>query len=410
MPPDPSPPAPHPDASQTAPPQVVSRRGLTIATLAALGIASVIVVMGITTRKMADAKLREWTENQAVPVVAVALPDTRGKRTTFELPGRLEAYTQAQIFARVSGYVKEWKVDIGTPVKAGDLLAEIDAPDLDQQIMQAQADLASAKANSALSDMTLTRGQSLITSRAISQQDLDQRAADSSNKQGLVRSAQANLDRLRVLERYKRLVAPFDGLVTARTTDVGALINAGSGGGPPMFVVSQIDKLRAYVNVPQNYVPSIRVGSTKAQISVPEHPGKSFPGTVEASAQSVDAASGTTRMQLVVDNAANELMTGAFATVTFELPHPETAVNVPASALIFNRSGLQVAIVDRENRIILKPITISRDLGSEVEIASGVVADDRVVINPPDGVVTGDQVRVAGAPGAPGEPATASAK
>ena len=409
MPPDPSPPAPHPDASQTAPPQVVSRRGLTIATLAALGIASVIVVMGITTRKMADAKLREWTENQAVPVVAVALPDTRGKRTTFELPGRLEAYTQAQIFARVSGYVKEWKVDIGTPVKAGDLLAEIDAPDLDQQIMQAQADLASAKANSALSDMTLTRGQSLITSRAISQQDLDQRAADSSNKQGLVRSAQANLDRLRVLERYKRLVAPFDGLVTARTTDVGALINAGSGGGPPMFVVSQIDKLRAYVNVPQNYVPSIRVGSTKAQISVPEHPGKSFPGTVEASAQSVDAASGTTRMQLVVDNAANELMTGAFATVTFELPHPETAVNVPASALIFNRSGLQVAIVDRENRIILKPITISRDLGSEVEIASGVVADDRVVINPPDGVVTGDQVRVAGAPGAPGEPATASA-
>jgi RND family efflux transporter MFP subunit len=410
MPPDPSPPAPHPDASQTAPPQVVSRRGLTIATLAALGIASVIVVMGITTRKMADAKLREWTENQAVPVVAVALPDTRGKRTTFELPGRLEAYTQAQIFARVSGYVKEWKVDIGTPVKAGDLLAEIDAPDLDQQIMQAQADLASAKANSALSDMTLTRGQSLITSRAISQQDLDQRAADSSNKQGLVRSAQANLDRLRVLERYKRLVAPFDGLVTARTTDVGALINAGSGGGPPMFVVSQIEKLRAYVNVPQNYVPSIRVGSTKAQISVPEHPGKSFPGTVEASAQSVDAASGTTRMQLVVDNAANELMTGAFATVTFELPHPETAVNVPASALIFNRSGLQVAIVDRENRIILKPITISRDLGSEVEIASGVVADDRVVINPPDGVVTGDQVRVAGAPGAPGEPATASAK
>ena len=404
-PPDPIPPA----QLIKEPPQVVSRRGLIIAGLSLLGVTAVIVVMGITTRKMADAKLREWTENQAVPVVAVALPDTRGKRTTFELPGRLEAYTQAQIYARVSGYVKEWKVDIGTPVEAGDLLAEIDAPDLDQQIMQAQADLGSAKANSALSEMTLTRGQSLITSRAISQQDLDQRSADSSNKQGLVRSAQANLDRLRVLERYKRLVAPFDGLVTARTTDVGALINAGSGGGPAMFAVSQIDKLRAYVNVPQNYVPSIRVG-TKAQISVPEHPGKTFPGTVEASAQSVDAASGTTRMQLVVDNAANQLMTGAFATVTFELPHPETAVNVPASALIFNRSGPQVAIVDRENRIILKPITISRDLGSEVEIASGVVADDRVVINPPDGVVTGDQVRVAGAPGAPGEPATASAK
>jgi len=390
-------------------PHVVSRRGLTIDGLSALGIVAIVVVMGITTRKMADAKLREWTESQAVPIVAVALPDTRGKRTTFELPGRLEAYTQAQIYARVNGYVREWKVDIGTPVKAGDLLAEIDAPDLDQQLMQAEADLASAKANSALSDMTLQRGQSLITSRAISQQDLDQRAADSSNKQGLVRSSQANLDRLRVLERYKHLVAPFDGLVTARNTDVGALINAGSGGGPPMFVVSQIDKLWAYVNVPQNYVPSLRIG-TKAQISVPEHPGKTFPATVAASAQSVEVASGTTRMQLVVDNTAGELMTGDFTTVTFELPHPETAINVPASALIFNRSGLQVAIVDRENRIVIKPIKISRDLGSEVEIASGIGAEDRIVINPPDGVVTGDQVRVAGEAGTPGGPATASAK
>jgi len=153
-------------------PHVVSRRGLTIAGLSALGIVAIVVVMGITTRKMADAKLREWTESQAVPIVAVALPDTRGKRTTFELPGRLEAYTQAQIYARVNGYVREWKVDIGTPVKAGDLLAEIDAPDLDQQLMQAEADLASAKANSALSDMTLQRGQSLVTSGAVSRDTL----------------------------------------------------------------------------------------------------------------------------------------------------------------------------------------------------------------------------------------------
>ena len=161
------------------------------------------------------------------------------RTTTFSLPGRLEAYTQAQMYARVSGYVKNWQADIGTPVKAGELLAEIDAPDLDQQIMQAEANLASAKANSVLSDATLKRGQSLITTYAISQQDLDQRAADASNKQGLVRAAQANLDRLRVLEQYKHIVAPFDGLVTARTTDVGALINAGAGGGPPMFVVSE---------------------------------------------------------------------------------------------------------------------------------------------------------------------------
>ena len=398
MPPDSTPPIP-----------TLSRRGLYIAGISAAIIGVVIVVVGITTRKIADAKLQEWTETQAVPVVAVTLPDTRGKTTTFSLPGRLEAYTQAQIYARVTGYVKEWKVDIGTPVKTGQLLAEIDAPDLDQQIMQAEANLASAKANSVLADMTLTRGQSLIKTYAISQQDLDQRAADASNKQGLVRAAQANLDRLRVLEQYKRLVAPFDGLVTARTTDVGALINAGAGGGPPLFVVSETSRLRVYVNVPQSYVPNIPIG-TKAQISVPEYPGRTFPATVEASAQAVDIASGTTRMQLVVDNSHAELMTGDFTNVTFDLPHPEIAINVPASALIFNQSGLHVATVGSDGRIILKQVTIARDLGNEVEIASGITADDRVVANPPDGIATGDKVRVAGAPGTPGEPETAEAK
>ena len=237
----------------------------------------IIVVTGITTRRMADARLSEWTEKQAVPVVAVATPDTRGRATTIDLPGRLEAYSQAQIYARVSGYLKEWKADIGTPVKAGQLLAEIDAPDLDQQIMQAEADVASAQANAALASATLQRGQSLIKSGAVSKQDLDQRAADSANKQGLVKSAQANLDRLRVLEKYKRITAPFDGLVTARTTDVGALINAGGGGGPALFVVSDTSRLRVYVNVPQNYVPSIKIG-TKAQIIGAGISGPQLPG------------------------------------------------------------------------------------------------------------------------------------
>ena len=397
MPPDSTPPIP-----------TLSRRGLYIAGISAAIIGVVIIVVGITTRKIADAKLQEWTETQAVPVVAVTLPDTRGKTTTFSLPGRLEAYTQAQIYARVTGYVKDWKADIGTPVKTGQLLAEIDAPDLDQQIMQAEANLASAKANSVLSDMTLTRGQSLIKTYAISQQDLDQRVADASNKQGLVRAAQANLDRLRVLEQYKRLTAPFDGLVTARTTDIGALINAG-GGGPPLFVVSETSRLRVYVNVPQSYVPNIPLG-TKAQIAVPEYPGRTFPATVEASAQAVDIASGTTRMQLVVDNSHAELMTGDFTNVTFDLPHPEIAINVPASALIFNQSGLHVATVGSDGRIILKQVTIARDLGNEVEIGSGITADDRVVANPPESIATGDKVRVTGAPGTPGEPETAEAK
>jgi RND family efflux transporter MFP subunit len=390
-------------------PSVVSRRGLYLAGVLAVSVAAIVVVMGITTRKMADAKLSEWTEDQAVPVVAVATPDTRGRKTTLDLPGRLEAYSQAQLFARVSGYLKDWKADIGAPVKAGDLLAEIDAPDLDQQIMQARADVASAQANATLAAATLQRGQQLIPSGAVSKQDLDQRAADAANKEGLSKSAQANLERLLVLEKYKRITAPFDGLVTTRNTDVGALINAGNGGGAPLFVVSDTSKLRVYVNIPQSYVPRITIG-TKAQITVPEYPERKFSATVEASAQSVDAASGTTRMLLVVDNSAGALMTGAFTNVSFELSHPEVAINVPASALIFNQNGLRIATLNSDNRVVLKQVTIARDLGSAVEIGSGLTAHDRVIQSPPDGIASGDRVRVAGTPGAPGEPETASAK
>jgi RND family efflux transporter MFP subunit len=370
-------------------------RRLRLAGVFAAVIIGVLVIQGVTTRRMADARLSQWTETQSVPVVAVALPTTKGQPMAIDLPGRLEAYTQAQIFARVSGYIKEWKVDIGTPVKAGQLLAEIDAPDLDQQIMQAQADLASAQANATLAKANLERGQSLIQSGSVSKQDLDQRSADFASKQGAVRSMQANLERLRVLEKYKRIVAPFDGFVTARATDVGALINAGAGGGPALFVVSDTSKLRAYVNVPQNYVPYVKIG-TNADISVPEYPGQTFPATVEASARSVEVGSGTTRMLLVVDNAAGQLMTGAYATVRLQVPGPESAVNVPASALIFDRNGLRVATLDSADRVVLKSIKISRDLGNTVEIASGLKPDDRIIVSPPDGIAAGDTVRVGG--------------
>jgi RND family efflux transporter MFP subunit len=384
-------------------PSRVSKRKLLIAAAVLAAAAAAIVLSGITTRQTANARLREWTEKRAVPVVAVAPPDTRAKRATLELPGRLEAYAQAQLYARVSGYLKEWKADIGTSVKAGQLLAEIDAPDLDQQIMQAQADLGSAQANATLSAANLKRGQELIQSAVVSKLDLEQRQADSSNKQGLVKSAQANLDRLRVLEKYKQIVAPFDGLVTARATDVGALINAGAGGGPALFVVSDTSRLRAYVNVPQSYVPSIRIG-TKARISVPEYPGRTFPATVEASAQAVDVASGTTRIQLVIDNAAGELMTGAFATVSLDLPTPEVAINVPANALIFDQSGLRIATVDSDNRVVLKTVTIARDMGRTIEIGSGLSPDDRIIESPQDGIASGDEVRIANSPASGGAP------
>jgi RND family efflux transporter MFP subunit len=380
-----------------APSPTLSKRRLGLAALAAVVAAAVVVVSGIRTRESANARLSEWTEQRAMPVVAVAPPDSKVKRATLELPGRLEAHAQAQLYARVTGYIKDWKADIGSQVVAGEVIAEIDAPDLDQQIMQAQADLSSALANAALSAANLGRGQSLISSGAVSKLDLEQRTADASNKAGIVKSMQANLERLRALEKYKRIVAPFDGIVTSRATDVGALINAGSGGGPALFVVSDTRRLRAYVNVPQNYAPGIKVG-TKARIMVPEYPGRSFPAVVEASAQSVEAASGTTRMQLVVDNAAGELMTGAFANVSLDLASPEIGLNVPASALIFDQDGLKVATVDGANRVVLKTVTIARDMGRTVEIGSGLAAEDRVIESPQDGVATGDEVRIAGSP------------
>lgn len=389
-------------------PPIVSRRKLAFAGFVAVGAFATIVIMGLTTRRVADAKLSEWTEAQAIPVVAVARPDTRGRSATLDLPGRLEAFNQAQIYARVTGYLKDWKVDIGTPVKEGQLLAEIDAPDLDQQIMQAQAALASAQANLTLSQATLQRGKTLIPSGAISKADLDQRAADAANKDGLMKAAQANLDRLRVLEQYKRITAPFAGLVTARNTDIGALINAGAAGAP-LFVVSDTTKLRVYVSIPENDVPSVQMG-TKAKISVPEYPGKTFPATVQASARAVDPATGTTRMLLVVDNAAGELMTGDFANVGFELSHPEIAINVPASALIFDRRGLFVATVADDDRVRLKRVTIARDLGNEVEIGSGLGVDDQVIESPPDGVASGDRVRIADAAPAAQARTTAAAE
>ena len=391
--------SPEPTSSEPLPTEAprLSRRKLRLTALAAVLVLGTVVVMGITTSRMADARLNEWTERVAMPTVAIVTPDDRGRRTSIDLPGRLEAYSQAQLYARVSGYLKDWKADIGTPVKAGQLLAEIDAPDLDQQIMQAEADVASAKANLVLAMATLERGQQLIGSGAVSKQTMDQRAADAQSRQGLLKSAQANMDRLKVLENYKRITAPFDGLVTARTTDVGALINAG-GGGPALFVVSDVARMRAYVSVPQNYVPSIKIG-TKAQITVPEYPGRSFIATVEASAQAVDAASGTTRMLLAVDNSKGELMTGAFANVRLELPTPAAAIHVPASALIFDQKGLRVATVGADDRIVLKQITIARDLGREVEIGSGLTIEDRIIESPPDGASEGDQVRIAVKPG-----------
>ena len=375
----------------------ISRRKLRIAALAAGAVAAFIVVTGIVLRENGNAKLRDWTDAQAISTVAVSTPTTKPANATLTLPGRLEAYTRAPIFARVSGYLKAWHVDIGAEVKAGQLLAEIDAPDLDQQLLQARADLANAEAASKLSAATLKRRQTLLASNFVSLQEIDERTADLSSKDAQVKAAQANVDRLQALASYKRVEAPFDGIVTERNTDVGALINGGTGSGPAMFVVSDYRKLRVYVSVPQAYLSAIKVGNS-ASISVPEYVGRKFPATVEASAQAVDVNSGTTRIQLALDNSARELRPGAYADVTLDLSGVVNPLSIPGSALIFNKNGLSVATVDQDDRVRFKKVTIARDLGREIEIASGLSPDDRIVTTPPDGVAEGDQVRIAGAP------------
>jgi RND family efflux transporter MFP subunit len=365
------------------------------------GIAAVLVVItGIRAREDSDTKLKEWTDNQAIPTVAVALPDAKVLNPTLDLPGRLEAYNRAPIFARVSGYLKSWSADIGARVKTGDVIAEIEAPDLDQQLLQARADLASAEASAKLSEATLARRRTLIPSNFVSMQEIDERTADLSNKNGSVKADQANVERLEALAGYKKITVPFDGIVTARDTDVGALINAGGTTGPAMFVISDIRKLRVYVNVPQTYVPAIKIGA-KAVISMPEYPTKTFLATVEASSQAVDVNSGTTRMQLGLDNSKGELMPGGYANVRMSLTRDAVPLHIPASALIFNQSGLRVATVGSDDKVLFKTVTIARDLGRDIELGSGLSPDDRIIIAPPDGLSDGDQVRIAAPKGAP---------
>jgi len=395
------------DSTTTSVPAAgVSTRKLRIAGVIGVIVALAIVVVGLVSRASGNARLREWTDTQAVPTVAVVAPAPAGASGTLDLPGRTEAYSRALIYARVSGYLKSWNVDIGAKVKAGDLLAEIEAPDLDQQLLQTKAALATAQANSALAQTTATRWQALLATGAVSKQDVDEKVGDYAAKQATVKAAQADMEREQALKGFLRIVAPFDGVVTARNTDVGALINVGGTAGQELFVVSDTRKLRVYVSVPQTYVPSIPPG-TKATITVPERPGKKYEATVEYSSQAVNVSSGSTLMQLGVDNANGDLLPGGFANVSLDLPTNASALRIPSSALLFDKNGLRVATLGKDDKVVLKKVTIARDLGQTIEIGSGLAADDRVVQNPPDGIDDGDlvHVHVADAPKAGAAPA-----
>lgn len=370
-------------------------RHLRLASVVALVVAVVIVLYGLISRAAENADLRDWTKQRALPVVAVVRPSVATGQASLQLPGRLQAFVRAPIYARVSGYLKSWNDDIGAHVKKGDLLGIIETPDVDQQLLQARADLGVAQANAKLAQITARRWQAMAGTDAVSQQDVDQRtsALNASMAQG--KAAQAEVDRLAVEKSFARLVAPFDGTITARDTDVGALINVGSGAGQELFVVSDTSKLRLYINVPQNYVPDVPPG-TQAVLRVPEHPGKTYRATVLNSAQAVNAATGTTLMQLLVGNRGGELMPGSYASVELKLTSATQGLSVPSSTLIFNAGGMQLATLDADHRVMFNPVTVLRDDGKTAVIGSGLTSTDEVIDSPPDGINQGDRVRVAG--------------
>jgi multidrug efflux system membrane fusion protein len=377
-------------------------RRLKVVGVAALCLAAGIVAVGALSRVQADQHLRRWTSAQAIP--AVRLADAGGVNVqNLVLPGSVQAFYTAPIHARVSGYLKRWYADIGSPVKAGQVLAEIDTPDLDQQLNQGKADLATAVANQQLSQITAQRWAGLLAKDAVSRQDADNRNGDLAAKTALVASARANVQRLEALESFKRITAPFDGVVTTRSTDVGALITVGGPTDIPLFTVAAENRLRIYVQVPQNYSADIKPGMT-ASFTVPEHPGRAFTAQVDTSADAITPQSGTLNVQLQIDNTDHQLKPGAYAQVRFDLPADNGAIRLPASALMFRDAGMSVAVLGPGGRVVMKPISIGRDFGATVEVAYGLAPSDRVIDNPPDSLRAGDLVRVSGPPGSRGGP------
>jgi len=368
---------------------------LRLAGLIAAGVAAVIVVGGLVSRVSADQGMKAWTSQQAIPTIELARIEGGGERQ-LALPGDIQAFNTAPIHARVSGYLKRWYVDIGAPVKAGQTLADIDTPDLDQQVLQARANLATAQANQTLAATTAKRWQGLVAADAVSRQEAEEKAGDLAAKTSLANAARADLNRLLALESFKRITAPFDGVVTTRSTDIGALINAGGPNDPALFTVADQRRLRVYVRVPQIYSALVQKGLA-AEVSVPEYPGQAFNAVVATAAQAVGAQSGAELVELSLDNPQGRIKSGDYAQVSFHLTAPVSATRIPVTAIQYRHGGPVVAIVGPDSHVRIRPVVVSRDLGATVEIGAGLAATDRVVDNPPESLAEGDLVRIAGA-------------
>jgi RND family efflux transporter MFP subunit len=378
--------------------------GLKIALIAAGAVAAIVVVAGLVSRSQGAASVKTWTAAQAVPTVTIVHPVAASGVQDLVLPGALQAWYNAQIFPRVSGYVHAWYDDIGARVKTGQVLATIDTPELDQQLVQARADLASAQAYMQLASTTSKRWSALLKQDAVSRQESEEKAGDLQVKTALVNAAEANLNRLLALKAFARIVAPFDGVVTARKTDIGALVNAGAGASPnsELFDVAEVDRLRLYVHVPQADSARIKPGMTAA-LTVPEYPGKTFTAKLLSTSNAVSDASGTLLVELEVPNPHGELQAGDYAQTTFNLQNAGAEgsglLTLPSSALLFLKTGLEAAVVGPDNRVHLRHVTVGRDMGSTMQIAGGLTPSDRVIDNPPDSITDGEQVKIANSDG-----------
>lgn len=357
-------------------------------------VAAALAAWGIWGRLQALDELRARTESSAVPTVATTLPSNGEHSDDLVLPASLQAVAEAPLHARVNGYLKRWLVDIGAEVKAGDLLAEIDAPELDQQLLQATADLATAKANARIAASTAARWQDLLKRNFVSHQATDEKNADAHAKQTVVDAAAANVSRLKELVSFKRIVAPFDGIITSRNTEVGALVQAGSESmTPELFHIADTHELIAYLLVPQAYAADVK-SDTEVTLQLPEHPEHVYQARVYRTAQAIDQNTRTLLTEVVTEGDHQGLLTGSYIEAHLKISMHPQSLRLPATALLFRTQGLMVAIV-KDGRVRFKPVIAGRDFGTEVEILSGLDGKDEVVLNPPDALADGMEVKQA---------------
>jgi len=370
-----------------------SCRRLVLAGAAALAFASAIVTTGIVRRAYSARDVAAWTDQQIVPTVRLATLQQGAANQTLTLPGSVQPFNKASLYARVNGYLKSWSKDIGAQVKAGEVLATIDAPDLDQQLAQATATLASAKANYDIALITAGRNNTLVTKQIVAQQLADQTNADAAAKKAVMDANAANVKQLQAMQSFKQIVAPFDGVITARNTDIGALINSGSAG-QPLLEVADLHRVRIYVHVPQAYSAQVHPGLT-ATFEMPQYPGQQFNATVVAMSNAMDVASRSVLVELQADNADGKLFGGAYAQVHFQLAGAANMVRLPATALVPINQGAQVAVLGQDNKVTLKPVQLGRDFGDSVEVVAGLSPADRVIDSPPETLQAGDAVQLA---------------